>query len=218
MILSFQEIDAAIRAGQIVIDPRPDEGAWTSTAIDLTLNNVLLEWIPPVAPPTGGRVPWPRPQARNFNVQAMMDDGRRARRVEIDADRGYELNPRSFVLGFTREIVQLPVQSRIAARVEGKSSLARVGPRRPVTGGARACIMCGCPPGPRISLSSRRLPHARTASLAATACVYPDHGLFQRSPGPGADRPADTRIRPATHHVPVVAEPPGTARPLQPRG
>jgi dCTP deaminase len=127
MILSFQEIDAALRTGQIVIDPRPDEAAWTSTAIDLTLNNVLLEWIPPVAPPTGGDVPWPRPHAKNFNVQAMMDDHRLARRVEIDAVKGYELKARSFVLGFTREIVQLPVQSRIAARVEGKSSLARVG-------------------------------------------------------------------------------------------
>lgn len=127
MILSFQEIDAAIRVGQIVIDPRPDEAAWTSTAIDLTLNNVVLEWIPPVAPPTGGDVAWPRPHARDFNVQAMMEDGRLARRVEIDSADGYELKPRSFVLGFTREIVQLPVQSRIAARVEGKSSLARVG-------------------------------------------------------------------------------------------
>jgi dCTP deaminase len=57
----------------------------------------------------------------------MMDDDRLARRVEIDPANGYELKPRSFVLGFTREIVQLPVQSRIAARVEGKSSLARVG-------------------------------------------------------------------------------------------
>jgi dCTP deaminase len=127
MILSFQEIDAAMRAGQIVIDPRPDEAAWTSTAIDLTLNNVLLEWIVPKSPPTGGDVPWPRPKSKNFNVQAMMDDTRLARRVEIDTVEGYELKAHSFVLGFTREIVQLPVQSRIAARVEGKSSLARVG-------------------------------------------------------------------------------------------
>ncbi len=127
MILSFQEIDAAIRNGQIVIEPRPDEAAWTSTAIDLTLNNVLLEWMLPTSPPTGGDVPWPRPNAKNFNVQAMMDDPRLAKRIEIDPVRGYELKARSFVLGFTREIVQLPVQSRIAARVEGKSSLARVG-------------------------------------------------------------------------------------------
>ena len=42
-------------------------------------------------------------------------------------EKGYALKARSFVLGFTREIVQLPVQSRIAARVEGKSSLARIG-------------------------------------------------------------------------------------------
>jgi dCTP deaminase len=127
MILSSQEIDAAIRTGQIVIDPRPDEAAWTSTAIDLTLNNVLLEWVPPVAPPAGGDISWPRPHAKDFKVQAMMDDDRLARRVEIDPVRGYALKARSFVLGFTREIVQLPVQSRIAARVEGKSSLARVG-------------------------------------------------------------------------------------------
>jgi dCTP deaminase len=127
MILSFQEIDAALRNGQIVIDPRPDEAAWTSTAIDLTLNDVLLEWVLPTSPPTGGDVPWPRPKAKNFNVQAMMDDPRLARRVEIDSVKGYELKARSFVLGFTKEIVQLPVQSRIAARVEGKSSLARVG-------------------------------------------------------------------------------------------
>jgi dCTP deaminase len=127
MILSSQEIDSAIRNGQIVIDPWPDEAAWTSTAIDLTLNNVLLEWIAPLAPPTGGDIPWPRPHAKNFNVQAMMDDDRLARRVEIDPTRGYELKARSFVLGFTREIIQLPLQSRIAARVEGKSSLARVG-------------------------------------------------------------------------------------------
>ena len=96
MILSFQEIDAAMRAGQIVIDPRPGEAAWTSTAIDLTLNNVILEWIIPKSPPTGGEVPWPRPNAKNFNVQAMMDDTRLARRVEIDPVKGFELKARSF--------------------------------------------------------------------------------------------------------------------------
>ena len=127
MILSFQEIDAALRNEQIVIHPRPDDAAWTSTAIDLTLNNVLLEWLPPKDPPTGGDIPWPRPHAKNFNVQRMMEDPTLARRVEIDPVKGHQLKPHSFVLGFTRESVQLPIQSRIAARVEGKSSLARIG-------------------------------------------------------------------------------------------
>jgi hypothetical protein len=111
MILSFPELDAAIRAGQIVIDPRPDEAAWTSTAIDLTLNNVLLEWLAPVAPSTGGDIPWPRPHAKNFNVQAMMDDDRLARRVEIDPANGYELKARSFVL-YVVEIIMWRPTSR----------------------------------------------------------------------------------------------------------
>src|SRR5262245_56850741 len=39
----------------------------------------------------------------------------------------YILQPQSFVLGFTREKVRIPGRCRIAARVEGKSSLARLG-------------------------------------------------------------------------------------------
>jgi dCTP deaminase len=127
MILSFQEIDAALRNEQIIIHPRPEEAAWTSTAIDLTLNDVLLEWLKPAPPPTGGEIAWPRPHAKNFNVQRMMDDSGLAKRVKIDPINGYPLKPHSFVLGFTQESVQLPTQSRIAARVEGKSSLARIG-------------------------------------------------------------------------------------------
>lgn len=127
MILSFQEIQAAMRSNQIRIDPVPGQDAWTSTALDLTLNDTLLEWIPPKLPPTGGEISWPRPSKANFNVQFMMEEPTWAKRVSIDPKSGYELKAKAFVLGFTKEIVQLPVQSRIAARVEGKSSLARIG-------------------------------------------------------------------------------------------
>lgn len=127
MILSFQEIDAAIRNGQIIFDPRPEEAAWTSTAIDLTLNDVLLEWKLPAPPADRRGYALARPKAKNFNVQAMMEDSRVARRLEIDPAKGYVLKARSFVLGFAQEIVQLPIRSRIAAPVEGKSSLARIG-------------------------------------------------------------------------------------------
>jgi dCTP deaminase len=40
---------------------------------------------------------------------------------------GYELLPGRFVLGWTAERIQLPHRSRLAARVEGKSSMARLG-------------------------------------------------------------------------------------------
>lgn len=37
------------------------------------------------------------------------------------------LEPGAFALGWTKEVVALPSRSRVAARVEGKSSLARIG-------------------------------------------------------------------------------------------
>lgn len=37
------------------------------------------------------------------------------------------MEPGSFVLGWTEENIELPVHARLAARVEGKSSLARLG-------------------------------------------------------------------------------------------
>ncbi|WBK00326.1 dCTP deaminase [Methylocystis parvus OBBP] len=39
----------------------------------------------------------------------------------------YTLKPQSFVLAWTAEKVEIPITSRLAARVEGKSSLARLG-------------------------------------------------------------------------------------------
>jgi dCTP deaminase len=39
----------------------------------------------------------------------------------------YDLKPKEFILGWTVEKIKLPHRARIAARVEGKSSLARLG-------------------------------------------------------------------------------------------
>jgi dCTP deaminase len=40
---------------------------------------------------------------------------------------GFDLPTKELVLGWTAEYVDIPVDSRLAARVEGKSSLARIG-------------------------------------------------------------------------------------------
>jgi len=50
----------------------------------------------------------------------------RTQAVSCDGE-GYVIQPRSLVLGWTQEKIKLPNSSRIGARVEGKSSLARVG-------------------------------------------------------------------------------------------
>lgn len=125
MILCDREIEALIQDGQILIDPVPEKSLWTSTAVDLTLDKVLLRWEPKPLPDGGGHPI--QPFSPSFNVQRMMEDPHYAVRFEIDPQRGAVLEPRSFLLGFTQQSIALPHRSRIAARVEGKSSLARLG-------------------------------------------------------------------------------------------
>lgn len=118
MILSDREIEAAIRHGFLTIDPVPAEHLWTSTAVDLTLDATLVRWKP------GG--PAVRPGMPGFNIRRLLEDPDRAERVPITGE-GYELQPGQFVLGYTQQAIHLPKGSRLAARVEGKSSLARLG-------------------------------------------------------------------------------------------
>ncbi len=47
--------------------------------------------------------------------------------IQIDPEKGYILEGKSLILAWTRERVQLHEHGRVAGRVEGKSSLARLG-------------------------------------------------------------------------------------------
>ena len=126
MILCEREIQALVKRKLVVIEgcPEPDSKRWSSTALDLTLHDVILEWDVTGAPPTGGAAGEVRPFSDTFNVQQMMDDERYAKKVTIPSGDGYPLAPGGFILGFTVEKVSIPHDCRIAARVEGKSSLA----------------------------------------------------------------------------------------------
>jgi dCTP deaminase len=142
VILCDREIQALLDDGQLLIDPRPpvESPQWSSTSLDLRLERVIVEWEPKM-PAGGGPIAPIQPNTKNFNVQNMMEDPHYARRVEISKEHGYLLHPPSpyqdlgpgtkpkpcFVLGFTREKVRFPNRCRVAARVEGKSSLARLG-------------------------------------------------------------------------------------------
>ena len=90
-------------------------------AIDLTLDSELRVWRSPV-PGVESKF---CPGVKDFRVAELAN--LHADRMEIPADRGFDMAPGSFVLGWTVEKIQLPHPSRIAARVEGKSSLARLG-------------------------------------------------------------------------------------------
>ena len=121
MILSDREIHAALERGAIGIDPAPDGALWSSTAIDLRLASQLRRWNPPKV---GGVAVAVDPHHDEFDINVLL--GQCTEIVTVGPE-GYVLEPRSFHLGWTIEKLKLPYRSRIAARVEGKSSLARLG-------------------------------------------------------------------------------------------
>ena len=100
----------------------PGEVAWTSTAIDLELDKELISWR---VPQVGGVVSHVSAADASYSFAAL-----RASHSTVhacDGEGGYVMARGSFVLGWTVEKIHLPFRSRIAARVEGKSSLARLG-------------------------------------------------------------------------------------------
>jgi len=121
MILCDREIRAALvrRSIQITPDPQLDPEVWTSTALDLRLHQKLARW----AFPPGTDVAL-RPADPDYDFMAMLQ--KHGDSILIPAG-GQVMRPGEFYLGWTAERLQLPHRSRIAARVEGKSSLARLG-------------------------------------------------------------------------------------------
>jgi dCTP deaminase len=119
VILTDREIKIALERGLIQIDPVPDgEAAFSSTAVDLTLDSTLIMFNDPVQGIE---------QAIDPSLASASDilQGLTTRR-KIPKD-GFLIQPKTLVLAWTKEYVGLNIGTRIAARVEGKSSLARFG-------------------------------------------------------------------------------------------
>jgi dCTP deaminase len=114
VILTDREIQLALENEQIQILPEPKPEAFSSTSLDLTLDEPGHVWKELRGQPI-------RPATRGYSYHQL------AARKEVVSLNGFTLSPQSFVLAWTRETVTLPGSSRLAARVEGKSSLARLG-------------------------------------------------------------------------------------------
>ncbi|MGA2065227.1 MAG: dCTP deaminase [Thermoguttaceae bacterium] len=121
MILSDREIRAALARDALRITPVPGTEAWSSTAVDLRLAKELVLWRRPDA---GGVEAIVCPSDPGYDFDAARADY--SQRIEIGA-QGYVFRPQVFLLGWTIEKIRLPHRSRLAARVEGKSGLARLG-------------------------------------------------------------------------------------------
>lgn len=128
MILSNVGIQLALDSGDLVIDPEPTPRAKTlvSDICPYDTCSVNLRLGGTIAVPVAGK-------PITFDLRA----GRVAsflaefyKSKEIDADGGYALQPRRFILGQTLERVSLPIREgrpSYAARIEGRSSFARIG-------------------------------------------------------------------------------------------
>ncbi len=121
MILSDREIQAAIARAAVVISPHPRAEAWSSTAVDLTLDTELRKWKLTGADNVASVV---CPGNQNYSYTKLV--AQHSEIIDITGSH-YDLKPKEFLLGWTKEKIKLPQRARIAARVEGKSSLARLG-------------------------------------------------------------------------------------------
>jgi len=154
MILSDRETRAARARGAIRITPEPAPAAWSSTAVDLTLDGPLSCW----EAPKDQRAPLICPHAADFDFAVL---SRQLGREVPLGKQGHVVEPLSFLLGWTVERIQLPHTARLAARVEGKSSLARLGladaEREHILGVLRdTAVVVGGPKGAASRLGMKR--------------------------------------------------------------
>jgi dCTP deaminase len=108
VVLSDGDIRAEIEAGRIVIDPYVPEAVQPSS-VDLHLDNRFRVF-------RNSRYPY---------IDVREEQPELTELVEIRDDEPFILHPGEFVLGSTLERVELP--NDLVARLEGKSSLGRLG-------------------------------------------------------------------------------------------
>ena len=108
MLLSDRDITAEIDAGRIALAPY-DPAMLQPSSIDVRLDRYFRVF-------ENHRYP---------HIDPAADQSDLTRLVEPEGDEPFILHPGEFVLGSTLEVVTLP--DDLAARVEGKSSLGRLG-------------------------------------------------------------------------------------------
>lgn len=125
MILSDQEIEAELRKGNIVIDPQPERQQFSPSALDLRLDDEFTEFVPVNDNQPKGVKHDVVIDMATIEIPALRDQY--TRKGKVDEEGAYRLARNHFVLAQTLEQVSFPGASRIAARVEGRSTLARMG-------------------------------------------------------------------------------------------
>jgi dCTP deaminase len=108
VLLSDRDIKAELGAGRIALEPF-EPAMIQPSSIDVRLDRFFRLF-------DNHKYPF---------IDPAVDQPELTRFVEVDADQPFILHPGEFVLGSTFELVSLP--DDVAARLEGKSSLGRLG-------------------------------------------------------------------------------------------
>lgn len=122
MILSNVDIRKVLEDGRLIIDPMPAKERIDTTSIDLRLGEPLWIWDPELVGGKGGEL---RINADQLNFKELSE--RYLMQVPRESSGQYIIRPQRVYLASTFEKVKLPTGSCLSARVEGKSSFARLG-------------------------------------------------------------------------------------------
>jgi dCTP deaminase len=126
MILSDQGIIRALDKGELEIDPKPTAEQYTTSAVDLFIGSTFKCWDHQKMKTQGVTV------TLNLAEQTFLTTAAAFMiPMPLEKDGSFLFPPFEekpiHVLGITRERINLKLGSRLAARVEGRSSLARIG-------------------------------------------------------------------------------------------
>ena len=126
MILSRTEIRRAIESRSIIVEPAPESGQYSASSLDLRLGEGFHSWDKErMARLSQAGIDYSLDASMVERFSALADEFLVP--IETDTDGCLVIHPGEFVLGITHEWVELPLAAGIAARVEGRSTLARMG-------------------------------------------------------------------------------------------
>ncbi len=108
MVLSDHTIKQYIAEGKIVVKPLGD-GCIQPASVDIHLDNKILVFR----------------NSRRPYIDVREDTSDLTETIEVCGDKPFILHPGEFVLGSTLEHIEIP--DDLVARIEGKSSLGRIG-------------------------------------------------------------------------------------------
>lgn len=120
MILCDHQIETSLGQGRLFIDPAPEPDQYDSSALDLRVGSDFRVWKPSLAAP-GSRYHIDLDRINLLDIEDLMDP------LPTGPNGVVAIPPGRLILVRTLEHVRLPLQGKLAARVEGRSKQARLG-------------------------------------------------------------------------------------------